>query len=271
MMDVRLAIAAAAALGSGPVVFRRGFRHLRTCRLIQNTPTARIRSMPMGLVEINGEVMPRSRVVAPFSGQPCAYWEVDISVRGRRRGGWTVVHRNQSGHPFYVRDETGLALVYPHGADCRIRFGTEEDCLGLNLPECYVDYLKQHPSALTPVIRLSTMRFRERKLEEGQRVYVLGTAVPRSREVVISDGDVLAATGTDDRHATRLRSLDAEVDAVVRQGENEATFLISQESERDLVLGLRWKALGMICGGPALTLFGLGYWLAVMSAGRMPR
>jgi len=271
MIDARLALVAAAALGSGPIVFRRGFRHLRTCRLIQNTPTARIRSMPMGLVEINGKVMPRSTVVAPFSGQPCAYWEVDVSVRGRRRGSWAVVHRNQSGHPFYLEDETGLALVYPHGANCRVRFGTEEDCLGLNLPECYADYLKQHLFALNPLIRLSTLRFRERKLEEGERIYVLGTAAPRSREVVVHDGDLLAATGTEDLRATRLRSLDAEVDAVVRQGENEATFLISQASERDLVLGLRWKALGMICGGPALTLFGLGYWLAVMSAWRMPR
>jgi hypothetical protein len=270
MIDIRLALAATAALGSGPIVFGRGFRHLRTCRLIENTPTARVRSMPMGLVEINGQVIPRSTVVAPFSGQSCAYWEVDVSVRGRRRGGWTVVHRNRSGHPFYLRDETGLALVYPHGADCRIRGGTDEDCLGLNLPACYADYLKQHPSVLTPVIRVSNLRFRERKLEEGQRVYVLGTAVPRSHEVVISEGDSLAATGTDDRHVARLRSLDAELDAVVRRGENEGTFLISQESERDLVLGLRWKALGLIVGGPALTLLGLGYWLDVLSAGWAP-
>ena len=52
---VELPFWAALALGAGPVLFWRGFRDLRTQRLIQNTPTARIRSMPMGLVEINGE------------------------------------------------------------------------------------------------------------------------------------------------------------------------------------------------------------------------
>ena len=265
-IDPRLPLAATVALAAGPVVFYRGFRHMNTFRLIENTPTARIRSMPMGLVEIDGEVLPRSAMVAPFSGQPCAYWEVDVAVRGRR-GGWSVVHRNQSGQPFYLKDDTGQALVYPHGATGRIPHGTEETCLGLTLPDCYAHYLKEHPTALGPAYRLSMMRFRERKLEEGERVYVLGTAVPRAAEVVISEP--LQATGTDDWRALRLHSLDTEVDAVVRRGSNQTTFIISQTSERDLVMALRWKAFGMICGGPALALAALGYWLSALSLGRL--
>ncbi|MBI3539699.1 MAG: hypothetical protein HY076_05450, partial [Candidatus Eisenbacteria bacterium] len=79
---------ASAALVAGVVFFARGFRTMRTRRLIANTPTARIRSMAMGLVEIRGTVQPRSHVTAPFSGHDCAYWQVDISSRSRR--GWTV-------------------------------------------------------------------------------------------------------------------------------------------------------------------------------------
>src|SRR5262245_24364831 len=118
--DAWLPVTATASLASGPFMFMHGFQTLRVRQLIQNTPTARIRSMAMGLVEVCGTVSPRSLVIAPFSGRPCAYWEVDVSVRGRRRGGWSVVHRNASGHPLFLRDATGVALLYPHGAKCKI-------------------------------------------------------------------------------------------------------------------------------------------------------
>ena len=122
-MDLQIPWLAAAALAGGPWLFWKGFRQLRTLRLIQNTPTARIRSMAMGLVELHGRVRARSALTAPFSARTCAYWEVDVSVRGRRRGGWTVIHRNRSGHPFFLEDDTGAALLYPGGSECRIRFG----------------------------------------------------------------------------------------------------------------------------------------------------
>jgi hypothetical protein len=259
---------ATAALLAGPWLFHRGFRTLRTRRLIANTPTARIRSMAMGLVEITGTVEPRSTVLAPFSAKPCAYWEVDVSSRTRR--GWTVIHRNQSGSPFFLRDETGLALVYPRGSQCKIAFASEEQCAGMMLPPCYAEYMDQRASALGKLARLGTLRFRERLLEAGDRVYVLGTAVPRAQGRVVAEGELLLATGTDDAVATRLRALDHEVAAVVRRGENETTFIISQESERGLMLDLGARAFLQVAGGPALTLFGLGYWLLALSSGRRP-
>ena len=108
----------------------RAFRDFRTRQLIENTPPARIRSMAMGLVEVNGEVVPRSEHQAPFSGRPCAYWQVEIATQGRRNS-WTTVHRACSGSPFFIRDETGLALVYPKDAECRVMNPVEETCSGI--------------------------------------------------------------------------------------------------------------------------------------------
>jgi hypothetical protein len=255
------------ALGAGPVLLWRSFRDLRTRRLVQNTPTARIRSMPMGLVEINGEAVPRSELTAPFSGRPCAYWQVDIATRTRRNA-WTVVHRNASGHPFFLRDETGVALISPQGASVRLNFQVEEECLGISLPEVYAQYLHDQHLAGGALWRMGAMRFRERLLETGQRVYVLGTALPRPQAVAISIGDELEATGTDGYRTRRLQSLDHEVQAVVRRGDNERTFLISQQSERELTAALGLRAAAEMAGGPVLTLFGLGYWLAVLSRGQ---
>jgi hypothetical protein len=267
MSGFGLPVFATVALGFGPVMFARSFRDLKLRRLIENTPTARIRSLAMGLVELNGEVLPNSMLNAPFSGRSCAFWEIDIATRSGRRNSWSVVHRNASGHPFFLRDETGVALVYPHGAQCRVHAGTEEVCLGISVPEVYASYMSDQGLTARHLWRLSTMRFRERILEEGQMLYVLGTATPRSRALDISDGETLAATGTDDPVASRMRELHDDVTAVIRCGENPSTFILSQGSERQLVTDLGLKAVGELVAGPTMTLFGLGYWLYALSSG----
>jgi hypothetical protein len=253
------------AVVAGPVLFVRGFRALRLRRLMQNTPTSRIRSMAMGLVEVVGAVESRSAVTAPFSGRPCAYWEVDVAVQGPRRNAWKTVHREQSGQPFFLRDETGVALVYPHGAECRTGFGVAEECLGISLPPVYARYLADRGLGMRHLWRLGAMRFRERVIEERQRVYVLGTAMPRSQAVTIGEAEALQATGTDGWGARRLRDTDAEVVATVRKGEHEPTFVISQDSERALTLMTGLQAVGLLVGGPVLALIGLVYLLEVLS------
>jgi hypothetical protein len=250
-----------AALGAGPYLFYRGFRELRTRQLIQNTPRARIRSMAMGLVEIEGAAEPRSALVGPFSGRPCLFWQVDIATRNRQRG-WTIVHRNASGQPFYVRDETGVALVYPHGAECKLAFGVEEECLGLALPEIYSQYMGEQHLAFRHLWRLGALRFRERLLEDGQPVFILGTAMPKPQVLDISEAAVaLDATGTDAMRPGVTHTHAREVAGLVRQGVNERVFIISQESERMLTLELGMRGWGYLLLGPVLTLFGLGSWL----------
>jgi len=265
-----LPLFATLALITGPVLFVRAFKDFRMQRLIQNTPTAKIRSMPMGMVEVEGEVVPRSVLQAPFSSRPCAFWEVDISTE-TRRGQWNVVHRNHSGHPFFLDDGTGVAMVMPHGAETRLQHGVEEECAGLSLPECYASYMRDENLALRDFWQLSAMRFRERIIEEGQHVFVLGTAMPRGRAVTVADDEQLAATGTEDPRAHRLRELSDRSTAVLRQGETQPTFILSQQSERDLGMSLGLRAMAELAGGPLLTLFGLGYWLYTISAGIRPR
>jgi hypothetical protein len=261
------------AVTAGPALFASGFRDFRLKRLIQNTPTSRIRSMAMGLAEVNGAIECRSMVSAPFTGRPCAVWYVDVSVRSRRNH-WSVVHRATSGHPFFLRDETGVALVYPRGADCKVNFAVEEVCAGIALPDLYARYL----ATLGPrryMWRLGMLRFRERVLEEGQRVYVLGTVAPHAQahtvsvsdEALVAEEDEMEATGTDEWRGRRVRSRDREVVAVMRRGEHERAFIISQDSERSLTAGLGLKAAAKLIGGPILTLLGLAYWLQAIPSG----
>lgn len=260
----RLTLMAGTAAVAGTGFFLQGFGNLRKRRLMADTPTAKIRSMAMGLVEINGTVEPRSLITAPFTGHRCVYWQVEVAVRGRRDA-WKTVHRNSSGNPFFLRDDTGVAMVYPAGAECRLSLGVEETCLGLTLPEPYAGYLATQRPAFRHLWRLTAMRFRERTLREGQFVYVLGTATPRPATHVVSDGEEILATGTDeDRWAARVRHRSGEVCALVRQGDNEKVFIISQTTERELTMLLGLKAWAQLAGGPLLALGGLAYLLGAL-------
>lgn len=260
----RLAALAAAAAITGPILFARGFRNLRKRQLIANTPTARIRSMAMGLVELNGTVEPRSLVTAPFSGRTCVFWQVEVAVKGKYNS-WHRVHQASSGQPFFLRDDTGLALVYPQGAECRLSHGVEEECVGLAMPELYASWLADNGVHARHLWRLAVLRFRERMLEEGQFVYVLGTATPKPMVHVVSDGEEAAATGTDgDPWSARVRQRSREAVAVVRRGDHEKVFIISQTHESALAAMLGLETWAQIVGGPVLAIGGLAYLLGAL-------
>ncbi|MEO5988675.1 MAG: GIDE domain-containing protein [Candidatus Eisenbacteria bacterium] len=248
----------------GPWMFLHGFRAWRIHRLIEDTPTARIRSMAMGLVELSGHIEHRSRMSAPFSGRECAYWELDISTFAAGRSGehqWRVVHQANSGNPFYLRDCTGVALVYPQGAELRTSPAVEEKTGGMGVPQMYMDYMQAHELGMRHVWAIGGMRFRERILEDGAGAYVLGRANPKAMSQSISDEgeleEVLEATGTDAWVARRLRDTDREVAAVVRRAQGDPVFLISPTTERFMTMEYGFKAFGGLLGGPAVTLFSI--------------
>jgi len=264
-----------AAVG-GPVVFVSGFRAMRVRQLIQETPTSKIRSMAMGLVEINGKVSPRSRVNAPFSGRDCAYWEIEIQVRSREsRTGvqrWDTVHRNHSGNPFYLDDGTGLALVYPQGAEVSTPFGVEEQTNGFGVPEMYMQYMEQQYLHLRALWSVGPMRFRERVLDDGLIVYVLGRAYPKAQAKVVSfDEEALEATGTDSIGAARVRGRDEDVRGVVRRGTQDVAYLISPRSEKNMTFEYGLKAFGGVVGGPLLCIFGVWCLLELAKSGQLFR
>jgi hypothetical protein len=262
------------AVAGGPWLFVRGFHAWRVKRLISGTPTSRIRSMAIGLVELNGRVQERSRVTAPFSGRACAYWEVEIatpSSRGRTRG-WTTVHHNRSGQPFYLKDDTGTALVYPQGAECHLPFGVEEYTHGLGVPEPYASYMQQQGLTMRAIWSMGPMRFRERTLDDDLVVYVLGRAYPRAMSVNVSwDEEALQATGTDGLGASHVRERDADVKGVVRRGPQDPAFIISPQSEKTMEFMYAVKAFGGLLGGPPITLFGVWCLIELSKAAQLFR
>ena len=257
----------------GPFLFWRGFHALRIHYLIRNTPTARVRSMAMGVVEVSGTLESRSRTFAPFSGRSCAWWGVEVqTLSSQSKSGtrsWHTVHRATSGHPFYLRDETGVALVFPQGATCKVPFDVTEETGGFGVPQMYTDWMETQNLGMRHLWSVGPMRFRERRLDEGEAVYVLGRANPKSVARTVNFEEVaLQATGTDSIGARHVRPLDEQVCAVIRRGANDPAFLITTTSEKSEAFLYGLKAFGGLLGGPLLTVFGLWCLLELMKVTR---
>jgi hypothetical protein len=99
------------------VAFYFTFRNLHRARLIEDTPTSRIRSAPQGYVELIGEaaMMAGEPVLAPLSGITCCWWRYKIEKKGDKE--WRTVRSGQSDNLFLLRDETGECILDPDGAN----------------------------------------------------------------------------------------------------------------------------------------------------------
>jgi hypothetical protein len=110
-----------AGVGGGWVAFR----WLHIARMLEDTPTSRIRSAAQGYVELAG----RSRALAgaanlaPLTQRPCVWWRYRIQRRtgstagGRQRTKWQTVQSGRSELPFLLDDGTGECIVQPSGAE----------------------------------------------------------------------------------------------------------------------------------------------------------
>jgi hypothetical protein len=98
-----------------------GLGRLRRARLIEDTPTARIRSAHQGYVEFEGRarMMPGPPIFSPLTRTPCVWWRFRVERRkgyGTRSAAWSVVESYSSDDMFLLDDGTGECVVDPQGA-----------------------------------------------------------------------------------------------------------------------------------------------------------
>ena len=106
----------------GVYLFYRGFQMLQRKRLIENTPTSKIRGAAMGLIEVSGLATGPYLISAPLTGQSCYYyrsiaWQIKKTGKNEQ---WEKVADDSLHVPFYLDDNTGKLLVDPQGAEMDI-------------------------------------------------------------------------------------------------------------------------------------------------------
>jgi hypothetical protein len=170
-----------------------GYTRFRAYRIVKDTPTSRIRSAPQGYVEIKGqfeEISEAKARQAPFSGQPCVWYQVKIQEE--QEGGeddtdtWRTIFEETDPRPCLLGDGTGRCLVLASEADMRVAVESDtyyEDGILNDPPEP----LKHADTGLFE----GNLRFVEERIAPGAKGYVVG------RFTTVDSEDGAAGEGVD--------------------------------------------------------------------------
>jgi hypothetical protein len=102
-------------------LFWSGLHFIRLKRKIENTPTSKVRSMAMGMVEVHGQARRQYALVAPMTQSACIYYRLR-KYRRDKNNKWKLIKDVDSSHvAFQVDDGTGRVLVEPRGASVKAK------------------------------------------------------------------------------------------------------------------------------------------------------
>ena len=124
-----LTIFSSVGIISGIYLFVRGFRLLARKRLLLNTPTSKIRSASLGLVEVSGLATGPYTITAPITGKPCYLYRTTAwqERKSGKNNEWDKVAEETLHVPFFLDDTTGQLLVDPLGAELDIHRDLREE------------------------------------------------------------------------------------------------------------------------------------------------
>jgi hypothetical protein len=98
-----------------------GFRKYREYRILADTPRASVRSIPMGLVHLNGKSTGEHFLTSPLTRTPCYYfkawvelWTTKVKDNSKE---WKMIRTEADARVFYLDDGTGKVTVIPNNAD----------------------------------------------------------------------------------------------------------------------------------------------------------
>jgi len=137
---------------AGLYLFYHGFCLLQRKRLIMNTPSSKVRSAAMGLVEISGLATGPYTLTAPITGKECYYYRTMVwQWKHQGKSSSWVKEADESVHvPFFLEDNTGRVLVNPQGAEMDIHrdfqdeFGSSVFSSSLEIPANITNFLLMH-------------------------------------------------------------------------------------------------------------------------------
>ena len=100
--------------------FLGAFHFFKRKRILEDTPTSKIRSAAQGYVELSGhgDVMDGPQIIAPLTGKYCTWYSYKIEEhRGSDKNkSWSNVGEGKSDELFIIVDDTGQCVIDPDGA-----------------------------------------------------------------------------------------------------------------------------------------------------------
>lgn len=175
--DGRIVLYAALGFVIGILLFVRGFRALQRERLITMTPRSKVRSAAIGLVELTGQAVGPHTLTSPITQRPCFFYRTALwqEVGSGKDRHWKQVLDERFHVPFFLRDETGMVLVDPNGAEmdihCDFKGEYHESMFsGANVPPRVAEL-----AASNGIFANRNLRVEEYCLKPQNALYILGT------------------------------------------------------------------------------------------------
>lgn len=173
-----------------------GFYFIRHGRIMQDTPTSKIRSASQGFVELEG----RARSIddkplrAPGSKKDCVWY--NYKVEEKRGKDWHLLDQQRSPFSFYIDDGTGVCAIDPDEATVK-------------------------PKS-SKVWTRGNRRFTESRIHEREEIYCLGqfeTEQGPSRQKVIKESARVWLNQLKANRKELLRKFDADGDGEIDMDE----------------------------------------------------
>jgi len=263
------------------------FANLKKARVIEDTPTSKLRSAAQGFVEISGrgEEIDDTYVISPLTGTRCLWYRFKVeryNTTGKKKS-WDKIESGVSDDFFRINDNTGLCIIDPSGADVSVfRCETWRG----STPRPTTRHKKTNP-----LLEFSEYRYTEERLHISDSVYVLGNLQTLGgghdlqcekammRDIVREwkkdwnallekfdtnkDGELsleewkrvqMAANFEAEKRRTE-ESLSPEIHILVKPPTRDYPFIISSKSQRELSASYKYSAFGGFVFGLPLVAY----------------
>ena len=226
-----VAFLAALFFAGGLLCLYVGVLYYRRYALVRNTSTERVRSIALGLTELEGVCRPVDQQhPQPFDDGTCLYarWEIEEYTRSGDSRDWSTIDSGILSTPFYLEDETGRVPVSdPVDATVKISdANTQTDVVGSgSTPNAeIVSFCEQN--GIRPESN-NKRRYEQQLLTAGSETYVLGVA-----ERLDDPGEYGGTT-----------------DLVITDGGDDYPFIVADRAEGELTDDYRNGAIGLLLFG----------------------
>ncbi len=157
--------------------FYLAYKNVHNKRIIEDTPTSKIRSAAQGYLELvgHGHLMDGQPIISPLTGSTCTWFE--YKVEERRQSGknseWKTIRKEISDGLFLIKDETGQCIIDPEGANVTV---SRKDVWygGSATPTRGPSKTGKKSKFLSGIVVGNKFRYTEKLLHPGESLYAIG-------------------------------------------------------------------------------------------------
>ena len=182
------------------------FRYFHRSRIIDDTPTSKIRSAHQGFVEFEGvgKLMKGTPIVSPMTNMQCLWYSYRIERKtnsrslsnGDREPRWETIDSAVSDNLFLLADNTGICVIDPEGATItpsysKTWYGSRHYNINDVASASAISDLSKSSSSFH-IGNANNYKYTEKRINVGVDLYILGKfkTIGGRREKLDKKGEV---------------------------------------------------------------------------------